>query len=315
MPWIPSIGIGYHVGLDGVALLLVMLTTVLTPIVILSAWRAVEERVKEFMIALLVLETAMIGTFAALDLVLFYVFWELILVPMYLLIGVWGSQNRLYATVKFFIYTFAASVLMLLAILYVYFHDGGTFDYVEARRGAAGDARRRRRWLFLAFALAFAVKVPMFPLHTWLPDAHTEAPTAGSVILAGVLLKMGTFGFFRYALPLFPEAALQFRTAIATLARDRDPLRRAHVARADRHEAARRLLLGLAPRLRDARAPGALGRGAHRRRLPDAEPRRVDGRAVPPRRHALRAAPHAPHRRVRRASRSRCRSSRPRSSS
>jgi NADH-quinone oxidoreductase subunit M len=217
VPWIQSIGIGYHVGLDGVALLLVMLTTVLMPIVILSAWRAVEERVKEFMIALLVLETAMIGTFAALDLVLFYVFWELILVPMYLLIGVWGSQNRLYATVKFFIFTFAASVLMLLAILYVYFHDGGTFDYVDARQ-ALQVTPEAARWLFLAFALAFAVKVPMFPLHTWLPDAHTEAPTAGSVILAGVLLKMGTFGFFRYALPLFPEAALQFRTGIAALA-------------------------------------------------------------------------------------------------
>jgi NADH-quinone oxidoreductase subunit M len=217
VPWIPSIGIGYHVGLDGVALLLVMLTTALTPIVILSAWRAVEDRVKEFMIALLVLETAMIGTFAALDLILFYVFWELILIPMYLLIGVWGSQNRLYATIKFFIYTFAASVLMLLAILYVYFHDGGTFDYVEARR-ALQVSPEAGRWLFLAFALAFAVKVPMFPLHTWLPDAHTEAPTAGSVILAGVLLKMGTFGFFRYAMPLFPEAALEFRTGIAVLA-------------------------------------------------------------------------------------------------
>jgi NADH-quinone oxidoreductase subunit M len=217
VPWVESVGIGYHVGLDGVALLLVMLTTVLTPIVILSAWRAVEERVKEFMIALLVLETAMIGTFAALDLVLFYVFWELILIPMYLLIGIWGSQNRLYATVKFFIYTFAASVLMLLAILYVYFHAGGTFDYVEVRR-ALQVSPGAARWLFLAFALAFAVKVPMFPLHTWLPDAHTEAPTAGSVILAGVLLKMGTFGFFRYAMPLFPEAALQFRTFVAVLA-------------------------------------------------------------------------------------------------
>ena len=217
VPWVASLGIGYHVGLDGVALLLVMLTTVLTPIVILSAWKAVEDRVKEFMIALLVLEMAMIGTFAALDLVLFYVFWELMLIPMYLLIGVWGSQNRLYATIKFFIYTFAASVLMLLAILYIYFHDGGTFDYVEARRAlqVTPDAAR---WLFLAFALAFAVKVPMFPLHTWLPDAHTEAPTAGSVILAGVLLKMGTFGFFRYAMPLFPEAALQYRIPIATLA-------------------------------------------------------------------------------------------------
>ena len=217
LPWVRSIGIGYHVGLDGVALLLVMLTTVLGPVVVLSAWKAVQERVKEFMIALLVLETAMIGTFAALDLVLFYVFWELILVPMYLLIGVWGSQNRLYATVKFFIYTFAASVLMLLAILYVYFHDGGTFDYVEARR-LLQVTPAAARWLFAAFALAFAVKVPMFPLHTWLPDAHTEAPTAGSVILAGVLLKMGTFGFFRYAMPLFPEAALEYRTVIAVLA-------------------------------------------------------------------------------------------------
>jgi NADH-quinone oxidoreductase subunit M len=217
VPWVASIGIGYHVGLDGVALLLVMLTTALVPIVILSTWKAVEDRVKEFMIALLVLETAMIGTFAALDLVLFYVFWELILIPMYLLIGVWGSQNRLYATVKFFVYTFAASVLMLLAILYVYFHDGGTFDYVEARR-ALQVTPEAGRWLFLAFALAFAVKVPMFPLHTWLPDAHTEAPTAGSVILAGVLLKMGTFGFFRYAMPLFPEAALRYRGAIAALA-------------------------------------------------------------------------------------------------
>jgi NADH-quinone oxidoreductase subunit M len=217
VPWMPTIGIGYHVGIDGVALLLIMLTTVIVPVVVLSTWKAVTERVKEFMIALLVLETAMIGTFAALDLVLFYVFWELILIPMYLLIGIWGSQNRLYATVKFFVYTFAASVLMLLAILYVYFHDGGTFDYVEARR-ALQVTPEAGRWLFLAFALAFAVKVPMFPLHTWLPDAHTEAPTAGSVILAGVLLKMGTFGFFRYAMPLFPDAALTFRTAIASLA-------------------------------------------------------------------------------------------------
>jgi NADH-quinone oxidoreductase subunit M len=215
--WIPSLGIGYHVGLDGVALLLVLLTTVLTPVVILSAWKAVADRVKEFLIAILVLETAMIGTFAALDLVLFYVFWEAMLVPMYLLIGIWGSQNRLYATIKFFVYTFAASVLMLLAILYVYAHDGNSFDYLKARE-ALDVTPEAARWLFLAFAVAFAVKVPMFPLHTWLPDAHTEAPTAGSVILAGVLLKMGTFGFFRYALPLFPEAALSYRGVIAVLA-------------------------------------------------------------------------------------------------
>jgi NADH-quinone oxidoreductase subunit M len=216
-PWITTLGIGYHIGLDGVALLLVMLTTALTPITILSAWNAVHDRVKEFMISLLVLETAMIGTFAALDLVLFYVFWEAILIPMYLLIGIWGSENRLYATVKFFIYTFVASVLMLVAIIYVSTHAGGTFDYVGVREALQVSASAQR-WLFLAFAVAFAVKVPMFPLHTWLPDAHTEAPTAGSVILAGVLLKMGTFGFFRYALPLFPEAALHYRPLIATLA-------------------------------------------------------------------------------------------------
>jgi NADH-quinone oxidoreductase subunit M len=217
IPWIASLGIGYHVGLDGVALLLVMLTTALGPIVILSAWNDVQERVKEFFIAILFLETAMIGTFASLDLVLFYAFYESVLFPMYLLIGIWGSENRIYATVKFFVYTFAASVLMLVAILYVYFHDGGTFDYVAARQSLSvtpGVAA----WLFAAFALAFAVKVPMFPLHTWLPDAHTEAPTAGSVILAGVLLKMGTFGFFRYALPLFPEAALHFRGLIGAFA-------------------------------------------------------------------------------------------------
>jgi NADH-quinone oxidoreductase subunit M len=217
IPWIPSIGITYKVGLDGVALLLVMLTTVLMPIVVLSAWNAVQDRVKEFMIALLVLETAMIGTFAALDLVLFYVFWELILIPMYLLIGIWGSSNRLYATVKFFVYTFVASVLMLVAILYLYFKGPGTFDYVAIRDGVAVSPQAAAL-LFFAFAFAFAVKVPMFPLHTWLPDAHTEAPTAGSVILAGVLLKMGTFGFFRYAFPLFPAAALQYRGAIAVVA-------------------------------------------------------------------------------------------------
>ncbi len=217
VPWIASLGIGYHVGLDGVALLLVMLTTALAPVVILSAWKEIEDRPKEFYIALLFLETAMIGTFAALDLALFYVFYEAILIPMYLLIGVWGSENRVYATVKFFLYTFAASVLMLVAILYVYVNAGRTFDYVTARNTlqvtpAVGAL------LFGAFALAFAVKVPMFPLHTWLPDAHTEAPTAGSVILAGVLLKMGTFGFFRYAMPLFPEAALRYRGLIAGLA-------------------------------------------------------------------------------------------------
>jgi NADH-quinone oxidoreductase subunit M len=217
VPWIASLGIGFHVGLDGVALLLVMLTTALTPIVVLASWNAVQDRVKEFFIALLFLETAMVGTFAALDLVLFYVFYEAILIPMYLLIGIWGSSNRVYATVKFFVYTFAASVLMLVAILYVYVNAGRTFDYVTVRN-ALQVSPATGALLFGAFALAFAVKVPMFPVHTWLPDAHTEAPTAGSVILAGVLLKMGTFGFFRYAMPLFPEAALRYRGIIAGLA-------------------------------------------------------------------------------------------------
>jgi NADH-quinone oxidoreductase subunit M len=214
--WVKSLGIGYHLGLDGVALLLVMLTTALTPLVLLSAWNAIQDRVKEFTIAILVLETAMLGSFAALDLVLFYVFWEAVLVPMYLLIGIWGSENRLYATVKFFVYTFVASVLMLVAILYLGV-KAGSFDYLTVRQ-ALDLPPEAQRWLFLAFALAFAVKVPMFPLHTWLPDAHTEAPTAGSVILAGVLLKMGTFGFFRYALPLFPGAALHYRPFVAALA-------------------------------------------------------------------------------------------------
>jgi len=217
VPWVASLGVSYHIGIDGVALLLVLLTTVLTPIVVLSTFRSVQERVKEFMIALLVLESAMIGTFAALDLILFYVFWEAVLVPMYLLIGIWGSDNRLYATLKFFIYTFVASVLMLVAILYVSAHAGGSFDYLKVRENLQLGVSAERV-VFLAFAAAFAVKVPMFPLHTWLPDAHTEAPTAGSVILAGVLLKMGTFGFFRYALPLFPEAALHYRPLLATLA-------------------------------------------------------------------------------------------------
>jgi NADH-quinone oxidoreductase subunit M len=216
LAWIPSLGIGYLVGVDGVALLLIALTALLSPLVILSTWRA-EKRVKELMVALLALETAMLGAFVALDLVLFYVFWEAMLIPMYLIIGVWGSENRIYATVKFFIYTFAASALMLVAILYVYFQVGRTFDYLAAR-DALTVGESAGRWLFLAFAVAFAVKVPMFPFHTWLPDAHTEAPTAGSVVLAGVLLKMGTFGFFRYAMPLFPEAASYFRPWIVALA-------------------------------------------------------------------------------------------------
>ncbi len=218
--WAPSLGFSYHVGLDGVALLLFMLTTFLGPIVILSAWRFTKEREKEFFLALLVLQTAMMGTLAALDLVLFYVFWEAMLIPMYLLIGIWGSEKRIYAAVKFFLFTFVGSVLMLLAIFYVWSQSGvgaaRTFD-VPTLLAQANFTPQVQFWLFLAFALAFAIKVPVWPLHTWLPDAHTEAPAAGSVILAGVMLKLGTFGFIRYAMPLFPQAAHAAAPFIAAL--------------------------------------------------------------------------------------------------
>jgi NADH-quinone oxidoreductase subunit M len=218
--WAPALGFSYHVGLDGVALLLFMLTTFLGPIVVLSSWKYIQERVKVYCIALLLLETAMLGTLAALDLVLFYVFWEAMLIPMYLLIGMWGSERRIYAAVKFFLFTFIGSVLMLLAIFWLWSNSGApghrSFDYADLLN-AGGMTREVQKWLFLAFALAFAIKVPIWPLHTWLPDAHTEAPAAGSIILAGVMLKMGTFGFIRYAMPLFPQAALEWAPVIAIL--------------------------------------------------------------------------------------------------
>jgi NADH-quinone oxidoreductase subunit M len=232
-PWVPSLGIGYHLGVDGMAVSLMLLTGFLGPIVVLSTWKAIQDRVKEFYLSILILQTAMLGAFCALDLALFYVFWEAMLVPMYLLIGVWGSDNRVYAAIKFFLYTFGASVLMLVAILVIYLKTGAAdprthsmsgphaFDYAAFLQ-AASDATRfsfeARKWLFLAFALAFAVKVPMFPLHTWLPDAHVEAPAAGSIILAGVLLKMGVYGFIRFAVPFFPDAAAYFRPLLLSLA-------------------------------------------------------------------------------------------------
>src|SRR5882724_3117901 len=215
--WAPALGFSYHVGLDGVALLLFLLTTFLGPLVVLSSWKYIQERVNLYCIALLLLETAMLGTLGALDLVLFYVFWEAMLIPMYLLIGVWGSERRIYAAVKFFLFTFAGSILMLLAIFWLWSNAGRkSFDYVDLLNAGLVDAGTQK-WLFLAFAVAFAIKVPIWPLHTWLPDAHTEAPAAGSVILAGVMLKMGTFGFIRYAMPLFPHAALEWAGTIAIL--------------------------------------------------------------------------------------------------
>lgn len=219
--WIPTLGINYSVGIDGISLLLVMLTTFLTPIVILASWSAVEEKVKEYMIAMLILELGMIGVFVATDLFLFYVFWEVMLIPMYLLIGIWGGPRRIYAAVKFVLYTMVGSVLMLLAILYLYFmnyQQAGEYSFSLFDFYKLNIPIEVQPWLFLAFALAFAIKVPMFPFHTWLPDAHVEAPTGGSVILAGVLLKMGTYGFLRFCLPLFPNAAFKFMPYFCVLA-------------------------------------------------------------------------------------------------
>jgi NADH-quinone oxidoreductase subunit M len=215
-PWVPSLGIHYFMGVDGISLWLVLLTTFLTAVAVLSSFAAVTEKVKAYYICLLLLETGMLGVFAALDLVLFYVFWEGMLIPMYFLIGVWGGPRRIYATIKFVLYTMAGGVLMLVAIIALYFLGGQTFDFLQlARQGFAPGAQR---WLFAAFAVAFAIKVPMWPFHTWLPDAHVEAPTAGSVILAGILLKMGTYGFLRFALPLFPVATREFAPLVLALA-------------------------------------------------------------------------------------------------
>jgi NADH-quinone oxidoreductase subunit M len=218
LPWIQvsTWTINYHMGVDGLSILLLLLTTLLTPISILSTWTAVEERVKEFMIFFLLLELGMVGVFLAQDLFLFYVFWEFTLVPMYFLIGIWGGPRRMYAAVKFFLYTMAGSILMLLAILWLGIQQG-TFEVPDLIAKGSIPANVQF-WLFLAFAAAFAIKVPMWPLHSWLPDAHVEAPTAGSVILAGVLLKMGTYGFLRFNLPLFPAAAVRLAPWMAGLA-------------------------------------------------------------------------------------------------
>jgi len=221
--WIPSLGIQYHVGIDGISLFLVLLTTLLTPIALLSSWNSIEKRVLEYYLFMLILETGMIGVFVAVDLFLFYVFWEVMLVPMYFLIGVWGGQRRIYAAVKFFLYTMVGSVLMLVAIISLYFLNGATtFDFysilANLQSGNLVLSPTQQYWLFLAFFFAFAIKVPLFPLHTWLPDAHVEAPTAGSVILAGVLLKMGTYGIVRFCLPMFPEATRELTPFISLLA-------------------------------------------------------------------------------------------------
>jgi NADH-quinone oxidoreductase subunit M len=211
--WIPSVGAEYFLGVDGLSTLLILLTTMMGSIAVLSSWTAITERVKEYYIFLLVLQTGMLGAFMSLDFLLFFLFWEVMLVPMYFLIGIWGSSNRLYSAIKFFLYTLVGSVVMLLGILALYFYNHTltgvyTFDITQFHKLAV--PYDLQWWVFLAFFLGFAIKVPMFPFHTWLPDAHTDAPTAGSVILAAVLLKMGTYGFLRFSLPILPDASRNF---------------------------------------------------------------------------------------------------------
>jgi len=214
VPWIPSFGLNYHMGVDGISVFFVILSTFLTPICILASWEAIQNRVKEYMIAFLVLETLMVGMFCALDFILFYIFFEAVLIPMFLIIGIWGGGRRVYAAFKFFLYTLTGSVLMLIAILAIYF-DAETTDIPTLITTVLDP--RMQLWLWLAFFASFAVKVPMWPVHTWLPDAHVEAPTAGSVILAGVLLKMGAYGFLRFSVPMLPYATDFFTPLIFTL--------------------------------------------------------------------------------------------------
>lgn len=216
LPWIPSFDINYHLGIDGISLFIVLLTALLSVVAILSSWTAITKRVKSYMVMMLLMETAMIGVFVSLDLFLFYAFWEASLIPMALLIGIWGGDKRVYAAVKFVIYTFVGSTLMLIATIVVYIH-GGTSD-LPTLLNSASMPENMQVWLFFAFALAFAIKVPLFPLHTWLPAAHVQAPTAGSVLLAGVLLKMGTYGYLRFANPLFPAGVEFWAPLLSVLA-------------------------------------------------------------------------------------------------
>ena len=219
-PWIPQWGINYGLGVDGITLWLVLLTTFLTPLIFLAGWNSLKKHPKEYVISFLVMETAMIGAFLATDMLLFYIFFELMLLPMYLVIGVWGGANRIYAAIKFFLFTIAGSLLMLLAILYLAFqsyHQTGLPSFTITDLYGTMLDPRAAMLLFFAFSLAFAIKVPLFPLHTWLPDAHVEAPTGGSIILAGVMLKMGTYGFLRFVLPLFPEQTEKWAGLMITL--------------------------------------------------------------------------------------------------
>lgn len=221
--WIKSLNISYHVGIDGISLILVLLTTFITPITLLSTWKSIDKNVKMFTFSMLLLEAGMIGVFISLDLFLFYIFWEAMLIPMYFIIGIWGGERRIYASIKFFLYTMFGSLLMLVAIIWLTVYASNQFgsfttNLLDLYKIAPFVPKQIQSWMFFAFFLSFAIKVPIFPLHTWLPDAHVEAPTAGSVILAGVLLKMGTYGLVRFCLPLFPQSAVQYAPVISMLA-------------------------------------------------------------------------------------------------
>lgn len=280
-PWMPGFGIQYLVGIDGISLFLVLLTTLLMPVAMLASW-SVKERLKEYLIFMLLLETGMLGAFVALDLFLFYVFWEVMLVPMYFLIGVWGGTRRIYAALKFVVYTMSGSLLMLVAIIYL------ATQHAQVEQALTFDVLKlyglhlpfdQQIWLFLAFALSFAIKVPLFPFHTWLPDAHVEAPTAGSVILAGVLLKLGTYGFLRFAMPLSRRS--DRRRADHRYPRgDRDNLWRSGGDDAERHQEISCLFLGQPSRFRDARLVRAQYPGNPRQRLSNAQPWTFHRRAI-----------------------------------
>ena len=303
LPWIAPWGVNYQIGLDGYNVLLVMLTAFLGPLVVAGAFTAITKDVKLFYAMVFAVQFAMTGTFLAQDLFLFYVFWEAMMIPMFLLIGIWGGERRIYATVKFVLYTAFGSILMLAAVIYLVWslqHTTGVTSFAFADLVKSRLPLDVQQILLAAFALSFAIKVPIVPLHTWLPDAHVEAPTAGSVILAGVMLKMGTYGFMRLGFPLFPDATHLYTPLLMTLAVVEHRLRRLPRAGAGRHQEDHRLLVDQPPRLRDARLAEPRSHRHPGRGDPDGEPRPGGRRPVPDGRHGLRALPHARTQGVRR---------------